>query len=429
MTRIATLAAATVWAQAAAIALAAVAACTKPPAHSTTTPSDAAIGALADAVARPPADAAVARCGTSPGPALAAGRAATAGIALADGTILLAGWAAAGSWSLIYDPASGQMNEVAAPAGFAAIRMVRTADDAAVMLGAPDAVGPATHAARFDADRKEWREVMAVPACATDDAPTLDDEFDVTAEPIALDDGSVLVVGHRCAVFLGGGGTWSRAPTPPRQRRGFTLTRLRDGGVLRVGGLMTMPDDFDLAASTFVDRYDVAKRRWKAVAPAHYMRYHHSAVRLADGRVLVVGGCEDSGTICHSEGRPAPPPEIYDPARDHWTVLGSAPVTNRERAMLTALPDGRVIMLGGFVDERGTLPPTAMFDRGRWGALPPLAADRAGEVTVAAGDHVLFGGGPIDVAPPLEWYGVAADCPTTPVELVPAPPPAGGSFP
>ncbi len=411
------------WARAVAmIALAAVAACKTPTARPTTTSADAAIGAPADAVARPP-DAAVTRCGSSPGPALAPGRAAWAAAVLTDGTIVLGGPSTMGGWSAILDPASGTMVDVVVPGATAAIRMVR-AGDAIVMLGSPDGRDPATAAARFDPGTRRWSKPTSVPPCATagDGAA-----FDVTVEPISLGDGTVLVVGDRCALLLGANGIWTETAPPVRQRRGFTLIRLRDGDVLRVGGLARVDSTGGIEASTVVDRYVVTTRRWVAVAPAHYMRYSHAAVLLSDGRVLVVGGCEDSGVICKS---PAPPPEIYDPVRDRWTVLGGGPVTNRERATLTALPDGRVVVLGGFVDDTGTRPPSGVLDGDGWFALPPLADDRGGQVAVSAGDHVLFSG-PLGQGglPPLEWYGVAADCPATPVELAPARPPVGGSYP
>ena len=414
------------WARAVAmIALAAVAACKTPTARPTTTSADATMGAPEDAVAHPP-DAAVARCGPSPGPALAPGRATGAAAVLTDGTIVMGGRSTMGGWSAILDPALGTMVDVVVPGAIAAIRMVR-AGDAIVMLGSADGLDPATAAVRFDPQTRRWRKPMSVPRCATAGDHG---ELDVTVEPIALGDGTVLVVGDRCALVLDANGIWTETAPLVRQRRGFTLIGLRNGDVLRVGGLAWAEGDGGLEASTVVDRYEVATRRWVAAASAHYMRYHQAAVRLSDGRVLVIGGCEDSGTICHSESRPAPPPEIYDPVRDRWTVLGGAPVTNRERATLTALPDGRVVVLGGFVDEAGSLPPTGVLDGDRWFALPPLADDRGGQVAVSAGDHVLFSG-PLGQGglPPLEWYGVAADCPATQVELVPARPPVGGSYP
>jgi len=406
------------------LVLVAIAACKNPPARPAVGPADAANDAPVAAVARPP-DAAVAHCGSSPGPELPLGRAVGAAAVLADGTILLGGPSKLGGWSAILDPDSGKMTDVVVPGASAAIHMVRTGD-AIVMLGSPNAVAPATDAMRFDSGIGRWSKLPSVPACATV-GPSA--ELDVTVEPVTLADGTVLVVGSHCAAILGTDGTWSETAPPVRERRGFTLVRLRDGDVLRIGGLVTTADG-DLEASTVVDRYHVAKGRWSAAAPAHYMRYDQSAVRLDDGRVLVVGGCEDSGTICHAESKPAPPPEIYDPARDRWTVLGSGAVTNRESAALTSLPDGRVVVLGGLADDRGTIPPSAVYDHGHWFALPPLAQDRVGRVAVVAGDHVLLSGRFTRADQPvLEWYGVAVDCPATPVDLQPAPPPVGGSYP
>ncbi len=426
MTEIVTLTAVTGWAQAAAmIALVATAACNKPPARSTMPPADTTTGAPEDAVARPP-DAAVARCGSSPGPALAPGRTTGAAAVLPDGTILLGGASTLGGWSAILDPASGTMTDVVVPGATAAIRMVR-AGDTIVMLGSPDGLDPATAAARFDPQARRWSKPTSVPPCSTADLAGSGGHFPVTVEPVALADGTVLMVGHRCAAILRADGRWVETAPPLGPRRGFTLTRLRDGEVLRVGGVVTVGGDIGLEASTVVDRFDTKQQLWVTAASAHYMRYGHATARLADGRVLVVGGCEDSGAICRE---PAPPPEIYEPARDRWTALGSGPVTDRESPTLTALPDGRALVLAGVTDDGGMNPPSAIYDHGRWFALPPLAQPRAGRVAVLAGDHVLLGGRLTQASEPvLEWYGVAADCPATPVELAPARPPVGGSYP
>jgi hypothetical protein len=72
----------------------------------------------------------------------------------------------------------------------------------------------------------------------------------------------------------------------------------------------------------------------------HDTRAHHAATRLADGRVLVVGGFGSLGY-----GRPLSSAEIYDPASDTWYDAGTL---SRERYGhgLTALGDGRAVVTG-----------------------------------------------------------------------------------
>lgn len=404
-------------------------ACKRGPAPSASSPADAASDAASDAVsdafAQSPTDAAVARCGPSLGPALTEGRVANAAIMLQDGLILVAGGSAQGGWSAILEPSTGAMVDTAAP-GTTALRLVRV-DAGVLMFGEFHGVGPPTEVVRFDPDSRQWTRLPPMPPCTVAGDPA---ELSVTMEPIALADGRLLVVGSQCAATLEASGTWRETAPLLRHRRGFTLTRLRSGDVLRVGGLAETAEGY-LEASTLVDRFDVKRRRWVASAPATYMRYDHGATRLPDGRVLVVGGCEDSGSICETSNSPTPPAEIYDPARDRWTVLGAAAITDRHGATLTALPDGRVVVLGGTVtDIGGPIPPTGLFDQGSWFELPGLTADRTTWFAVIAGDHLLLSDWVPDGGPSaLEWYGVAADCPMTPVRLGPVAPPVGGSFP
>ncbi len=67
-------------------------------------------------------------------------------------------------------------------------------------------------------------------------------------------------------------------------------------------------------------------------------RYVHTATRLPDGRVLVAGGY--NGSYLASA-------EIYDPDSATWTPTGSM-ATFREYQTATRLPDGRVLVAGGY---------------------------------------------------------------------------------
>jgi hypothetical protein len=71
------------------------------------------------------------------------------------------------------------------------------------------------------------------------------------------------------------------------------------------------------------------------------------AARLKDGAVLVVGdeGCVTAGAVPGSERS-----EVYDPATDSWTEVGSL---NKPRNALSivALPDGSAMVLGGINEQ------------------------------------------------------------------------------
>jgi hypothetical protein len=65
----------------------------------------------------------------------------------------------------------------------------------------------------------------------------------------------------------------------------------------------------------------------------------HTATRLLDGRVLVVGGTNDIDRALASA-------EIYDPKTGVFAATGSMAVT-RESQRATLLLDGRVLVVGG----------------------------------------------------------------------------------
>jgi hypothetical protein len=69
-------------------------------------------------------------------------------------------------------------------------------------------------------------------------------------------------------------------------------------------------------------------------------RFEHTATRLANGEVLIVGGENNSGQMLASA-------ELYDPATDTFSPTGSL---LNPRALHTAslLPDGTVLIAGGF---------------------------------------------------------------------------------
>lgn len=371
-------------------------------------------------------------CGPSPGPTLAADRSVTAAVALDDGTVLLAG--AAGRtprpWSALLDPRTGAVTEVEMLPDRFAQRLVRTTDGNAIAVAGRRPGEAVTASARFELATHTWHALPALPACVSDDVPALSDQHRATVEMAALSDGGVLVLGHRCAARLTSVGAWVQAPSPP-PARGFTLTQLAQGDLLRVGGLRTAANDADLEATREVYRFALADRRWTSVAASPYYRYHHATAVLRDGRLLVVGGCEDSGTICGAENTPAPPATIYDPVADRWMTLGGGPVTDRERATATVMADGRVVMLGGFGNGEEWGPtPSAVYDNGRWAELPGLGRGGGQHLGVATGDHILIAGGMWkEHEPPLLWYGAAPSCPTTPVALSPPAPPVEESMP
>jgi hypothetical protein len=136
-----------------------------------------------------------------------------------------------------------------------------------------------------------------------------------------------------------------------------------------------------------VDVYLPYSHVWLRGASLRQPRADHAAVALRDGRVLVAGG-EDGSFIYRSA-------ELYDPATDTWTLAAPMPRV-RTQFLMTRLPDGTVLALGG-LEERGAPSRTsAIYDprTDTWREGPRLSTDRvlSALATLENGDVLVIGG-------------------------------------
>jgi N-acetylneuraminic acid mutarotase len=172
-------------------------------------------------------------------------------------------------------------------------------------------------------------------------------------------------------------------------RRDHTATLLSDGRVLVAGG----SDDYHMVAAT--ELYDPASRSWSIVGRMEVPRSGHTATLLPDGTVLVTGGYDDRSRILAST-------EIFDPDSGTWGSAGTL-VAARTAHTATLLPDDRVIVAGGsaygghgeamravelYDPANGTWTSTKRMLDARWGHTATLLPD--GQVLVAGG-FVGFG--------------------------------------
>ncbi|MGQ3055504.1 MAG: Kelch repeat-containing protein, partial [Roseateles sp.] len=138
-----------------------------------------------------------------------------------------------------------------------------------------------------------------------------------------------------------GTGAVEAAGRPVRPRIRHASVALDDGRVLVVGGLQ----------SDSVELWDPATRSFRLVAARmHNVREFPTATRLADGRVLIVGG--------DHIGPSQRLAEIFDPRTERFEAVAS-PLDAERRAMheAHALPDGRVLVLGGELSTGASLEP------------------------------------------------------------------------
>lgn len=118
---------------------------------------------------------------------------------------------------------------------------------------------------------------------------------------------------------------------------------LADGRTIVIGGHNVFLDGHD-----GVHLYDPDTQLWTAGGSMSQRRWYPNTVALPDGRVMTVGGHIDPGRGA-SGGNPAQSlkpaliPEIYDPVQDAWTRLEKAPQSLPSYPFLFVLPDGRVL--------------------------------------------------------------------------------------
>ncbi len=131
---------------------------------------------------------------------------------------------------------------------------------------------------------------------------------------------------------------------------------------------------------------------WEFTTRMHQPRSGHTATRLLDGRVLVVGGFNDTGVLNTAE--------IFDPATKTWTMVAAMRVP-RARHTATLLPDGTVFVAGGATGLDHPAPVTNTAERfdpatGQWLAVSPMVTKRAFHAAALMNDGTVLvaGGGP-----------------------------------
>jgi hypothetical protein len=202
--------------------------------------------------------------------------------------------------------------------------------------------------------------------------------------PALLQDGRVLLVGGRRggAVFdpgdeslIGTGfveGLLDQWQGSEAEAGLAAPVELGDGRVLIVGEEATL---YDPVADSFED---TAPRIHRTDAPAVSM--------MSDGRVLVAGGYTGWGTISQRTSKLV---ETYDPVTGTFQETGPM-LETREGFVMVALPDGRVLVLGGARDTVEIFDPAT----GRFTALPGMSRVRHGPGGVLLDDGtVLVAGG------------------------------------
>lgn len=167
-------------------------------------------------------------------------------------------------------------------------------------------------------------------------------------------------------------------------RAGHQATLLADGQVLVTGGCATAGCAEVLRSS---EVYDPVGQRFAPGAAMHQPRVSHTATPLPDGRVFITGGWTGSAASDATEW--------FDAAAGRF-VAGPAMAVARMDGTATLLDDGRVLVAGGAVRTNEPTAVVELFDpvRAQFAATGALLQPRAHHAAVRLRDgRVLVVGG------------------------------------
>ncbi len=167
---------------------------------------------------------------------------------------------------------------------------------------------------------------------------------------VTLADGRVLLVGgvgtgwsflSSAEIYDPKLGTFTAVGAMHEAREGHAVVTLRDGRVLVTGGHRGRRAD--VVISSTAELFDPATGRFTSTASMTARRHKHDAVVLNDGRVLILGGADerDSRGVYNTV-------ETFDPQRGAFTTASPMALGRyKHRGTSSVLRDGSVLIVGG----------------------------------------------------------------------------------
>jgi N-acetylneuraminic acid mutarotase len=265
--------------------------------------------------------------------------------------------------------------------------------DVVVAGGADAAGGSIADTAVFDTEHTEWHRANGALRTPRR-LHTL----------TRLANGKVLAVGglngstalSSAELFDPGSGTWTDVPGSLETGRwGHSATLLPDGSVLVTGGSVNRSGGGTTALRS-AERFDPEHGVWHLAHAMTDARTAHTAVRLASGVVLVVGGVAPVGA---ADDPALAFCELFEPHDDKWTTTGDL-TRGRRQHRATLLSGGAVLVTGGTAPGSPGAAPFDPFSQrtverfdpgtGVWTEKKPMPSGRAFHRAVALPDDQLL---------------------------------------
>lgn len=168
------------------------------------------------------------------------------------------------------------------------------------------------------------------------------------------------------------------------ERAAHQATALTTGEILVTGGCAGRSCDVTHASA---ELYDPATGSFRPVAPMSSLRSGHAAVALPDGRILVMGGWTGQHATASAEA--------FDPRTGRFSSVGEM-VAARMSPVAVSLLDDRVLILGGEERLGAPLASAEVFDpsTSTFSAVGEMQVPRGSHVATALADgRVLVTGG------------------------------------
>ena len=126
---------------------------------------------------------------------------------------------------------------------------------------------------------------------------------------------------------------WAIVPSMNTPRYIPGAIRLLNGKVLIVGGLLANSSNTPIASA---ELYDLSTNSWSSAGSMSIPRYGQSAILLDDGKVLVWGGQTFGGAFVDTS-------EIYDPDTNTWALAGGTKLSGGG----VLLNNGKILIILG----------------------------------------------------------------------------------